>query len=79
MAQWLRALTSLPEVLSSKSLQPHGGSQPSVMNLTPSSGASEDSYSVLMYNNKYIFLQRKEKKKLNRIKCSPGTKTSFAR
>jgi hypothetical protein len=32
-----------------KSQQPHGGSQPSVM--TPSSGVSEDSYSVLRYNN----------------------------
>jgi hypothetical protein len=30
MAQWLRALTALPKVLSSIQ-QPHGGSQPSVM------------------------------------------------
>jgi hypothetical protein len=31
MAQWLRTLTALPEVLSSiNSQQPHGGSQPSV-------------------------------------------------
>jgi hypothetical protein len=27
----------------------------------PSSGASEDSYSVLRYNNKYIFKKKKEK------------------
>jgi hypothetical protein len=30
------------------SQQPHGGSQPPVM--TPSSGESEDSYSILTYN-----------------------------
>ena len=30
-----------------KSQQPHGGSQPSVQDLIPSSGVSEDSYSVL--------------------------------
>ena len=71
MAQWLRALTSLPEVLSSKSLQPHGGSQPSVMNLTPSSGASEDSYSVLMYNNKYIFKKEKPKTEKTKNKNTP--------
>jgi hypothetical protein len=35
------------------SQQPHGDSQPSVMISTPSSGVSEDSYSVLTYN-KYI-------------------------
>jgi hypothetical protein len=35
-----------------KSQQPHGGSQPPIMRLMPSSGASEDNYSVLMYNNK---------------------------
>jgi hypothetical protein len=34
-----------------KSQQPHGGSQPSVTkNLMPSSGVSENSYSVLTYN-----------------------------
>jgi hypothetical protein len=36
-----------------KSQQPHGGSQPSVMRsdpLFPSSGVSENSYSVLTYN-----------------------------
>jgi hypothetical protein len=31
------------------SQQPHGGSQSSVMDLMPSSGVSEDSYSVLIY------------------------------
>jgi hypothetical protein len=30
-----------------KSQQPHGGSQPSIIDLTPSPGVSEDSYSVL--------------------------------
>ena len=34
-----------------KSQQPHGGSQP--WDLTPSSDGSEDSNSVLIYNNKY--------------------------
>jgi hypothetical protein len=34
-----------------KSQQPHGGSQPSVMRSDTSSGVSEDSYSVLIYNN----------------------------
>jgi hypothetical protein len=32
-----------------KSLQPHGGSQPSVMGSMPFSGVSEDSDSVLIY------------------------------
>jgi hypothetical protein len=41
-----------------KSQQPHGGSQPSVMRSDASSGASEDSYSVLRYNNKQIFKKR---------------------
>jgi hypothetical protein len=51
MAQQLKALTAL---LKFKSQQPHGGSQPTVMRsgALPSSGVSEDSYSVLMYNNK---------------------------
>ena len=32
MAQWLQALTALPDILSEfKSQKPHGGSQPSVM------------------------------------------------
>ena len=48
MAWQLRALTALPEVLSSipsKHMVAHN-------HLTPSSGVSEDSYSVLTYNNK---------------------------
>ena len=50
MAQWFRALTALPEVLSSVPSKPHGGSQPSVVgDLMPSSGVSEDSESVLIY------------------------------
>ena len=52
MAQWLRALTALPEGPEFNSQQPHGGSQPPMMRSTPSSGASEDSYGVLTYNNK---------------------------
>jgi hypothetical protein len=50
MAQWLRALTALPEVLSSNPsnhmvAHNHLGWDP-----MPSSGVSEDSYSVLIYN-----------------------------
>jgi hypothetical protein len=41
MAQWLRALTALPESPEFKSQQPHGGSQPSVMISDVSSGVSE--------------------------------------
>jgi hypothetical protein len=48
MAQWWRALTALPEVLEFNSLQPHGGSQPSVIDTVPSSGVYEDLYSVLI-------------------------------
>jgi len=45
MAQQLRIVCSSrgPEF---NSQQPHGGSQPSVMDLKPSSGVSKDSYSV---------------------------------
>jgi hypothetical protein len=43
MAQWVRAPDCSSEVPEFKSQQPHGG-------LQPSSGASEDSYSVLTYN-----------------------------
>jgi hypothetical protein len=51
MAQWLKVRTALLKVPELKSQQPHGGSQPSVTkNLMPSSGVSEDSYSVLTYN-----------------------------
>jgi hypothetical protein len=45
MAQWVRALTAPPKVLGSNSSN-------HMVDLTPSSGASEVSYSVLMYNNK---------------------------
>jgi hypothetical protein len=48
MAQWLRALTALPEVLSSNPsnhMVAHNQ-----QDLAPSSGVSEDSYSVLTYN-----------------------------
>jgi hypothetical protein len=51
MAQWLRALTALPKGPEFKSQQPHGGSQPSVMR-SEAPFWSEDSYSVLRYNNK---------------------------
>jgi hypothetical protein len=47
MAQWLRSLTTLPEVLSSipsKHMVAHNHLQ---WDLMPSSGVSEDSYSVL--------------------------------
>ena len=37
-----------------QSPQPHGGSQPSVMRSDTPSGVSEDSYSVLTYNNKSL-------------------------
>jgi hypothetical protein len=49
MAQWLRALTALPEVLSSipsNSMVAHNHLQ---WDLMPSSGVSEDSYSALIY------------------------------
>jgi hypothetical protein len=60
MAQWSRALTALSKVLSSN--PSNGGSQLSIMrrDLTPSSAVSEDSYSVLIYNNKYIFYLKKK-------------------
>ena len=44
MAQWLRALTAPPKVLSSNP------STNMVAHNTPSSGVSENSYSVLTYN-----------------------------
>jgi hypothetical protein len=51
MARWLRALTALSRGPEFNSQQPHGGSQPLVMrsNAMGSSGASEDSDSVLIY------------------------------
>jgi hypothetical protein len=50
MVQWVRAPDCSSEGPEFKSQQPHGGSQPSQRDLTPSSGVSEDSYSVLAYN-----------------------------
>jgi hypothetical protein len=50
MAQWLRALTALPEVLSSV-LSNHMVAHNHLM---PSSGVSEDSYSVLIKINKSL-------------------------
>jgi hypothetical protein len=50
MAQWLRALTALPEVLSSNPsnhMVTHNHLQWDLMH---SSGVSEDSYDVLTYN-----------------------------
>jgi hypothetical protein len=49
MAQWVRAPDCSSEGPKFKSQQPHGGSQPPEI-LMPSSGASEDSYSVLTLN-----------------------------
>jgi len=49
MAQWLKALTALPEVLSSipsKHMVVHNHLQ---WDLMPSSGVSEDSYHVLIH------------------------------
>jgi hypothetical protein len=51
MAQWLRGLTALPRGHEFNPQQPHGGSQPSVMGSNPSSGVTEDIYSVLIKIN----------------------------
>jgi hypothetical protein len=49
MAQWLRVLAGCSSRGAEfNSQQPHDGSQPSVMDLVPSSGVSEDSNSVLV-------------------------------
>jgi hypothetical protein len=48
MVQWLRALTALLEVLSSILSNHMVAHSPLQRDLTPSSGVSEDSYSVLM-------------------------------
>jgi DNA repair protein RadC len=55
MAQQVRALTALPKVLSSNPSNHIVAHNHPSLDLTPSSGASEVHYSVLMYNNKYIF------------------------
>jgi hypothetical protein len=49
MAQRLRALTALPEVLNPIPTQPHGGSHSFVTDQMPSSGVFEDRDSVLIY------------------------------
>jgi hypothetical protein len=62
------------------SQQPHGGSQPPVMRSdTPSSGVSEDNYSVLMYNNKS--LKKKRHKKAIAVLCEamPGPRKHRSR
>jgi hypothetical protein len=55
MAPWIRALTALPEVLSSNPSNYMVAHNHPSWDLIPSSGVSEDSYSVLIYNSKYIF------------------------
>jgi hypothetical protein len=52
MAQQLRALTTLPKVLSSNPSNHMAAYSHPWLDLTPSSLVSEVSYSVLMYNNK---------------------------
>jgi hypothetical protein len=72
MAQWVRAPDCSSEGPEFKSQQPHGGSQPSVTRSDSSSGVSEDSYSVLTYNNKLIFKKKvihiKQKSKKKKLK-----------
>jgi hypothetical protein len=50
MAQWLRAPTALSKVLSSNPSNHMVAHNHLSQDLTPSSGVSEDSYSVLTYN-----------------------------
>jgi hypothetical protein len=50
MAQWLRALIALPEVLSSNPSNHMVSHNHLKWDLMPSSGVSEDSYSVHIYN-----------------------------
>jgi len=52
MAQWLRALTALPQVLSSIPSNHMVAHNHLEWDLMPSSGVSEDSNSVLIYINK---------------------------
>jgi hypothetical protein len=52
MTQRLRALTALPKVLSSNPSNHMVAHNYPLPDLTPSSGMSEDSYSVLRYTNK---------------------------
>jgi hypothetical protein len=51
IAQWLRALTALPEVLNSIPSN-HMVAHNHLMNLVPSSAVSEENDSVLIYINK---------------------------
>ena len=59
MAHRVRALTTLPMVLSSNPSNHMVAHNHLWWDLTPSSGVSENSYSVLMYNNKSIFGQER--------------------
>jgi hypothetical protein len=52
MAQRLRVLTALPKVLSSNPPNNMEAHNHLLGYLMPSSGVSEDSYSILIYNNK---------------------------
>jgi hypothetical protein len=63
MAQWLRALTALPKILSSNPSNHMVAHNHLQCDLMPSSGVSEDSFSVLIYNkliNKSLKRQRRE-------------------
>jgi hypothetical protein len=59
MAQRLRALTALPKVLSTNPSNHMVVHNHPYYNLTPSSGVSEDPYSVLTYN-KYFFFKKEQ-------------------
>ena len=50
MAQWLRALTAPPEILSSIPSNHMVACNHLLWDLMPSSGVSEENYSVLTYN-----------------------------
>jgi DNA repair protein RadC len=75
MAQWLRAPTTLPKVLSSNPsnhMMAHNHPQ---QDLTPSSRVSEDSYSVLSYNES---LKKKKKNSiLLKIHTSYGKRRHY--
>jgi hypothetical protein len=63
MAQWLRALTALPEVLSSIPSDHMVAHNHLSWDLTPSSGVSEDSDSVLVIYIKDKNLREREREK----------------
>jgi hypothetical protein len=71
MAQQLRALTALPEMLSSNPSNHIGGSQPSVIIFGAFSGVSEDSYSVLTYKKERKEGRKKERKETKLNKSFP--------